>query len=401
MDDTNTPYSLRPDEPDEKRPRRRRNGEEPLDDEPRVKRRPRRSASSKSGMSTIAKIILWLGGIGLVFALLATLGIWLTVRNMRRAPFRKHMSEYLATPVGMPGRPGAAAVGKMVVVDEQDKDVDSLHFDLPDDLRAATPEEVVTVARLRWAKNRIGEYQGGGGAYQWSCNVALFDLPSKTMVATQHIEGSAPPPSFVGRPGESRTGDKPTTAVLNFLKNLPRKAAPARPAEQAPPAGNPPPQAPSEVDPALQAAPANQRVDLALLKEFDVVNGPWPFSKGNLGDPAKTLIRLNRVKAPRGLSMRPGTNTGARACYQLGGQARVFRATVGLADGPEVSKANVTFEVLGDGNSLWRSRLVRNRGDVQKCDLNVAGVKVLELRTSVDGPDEGANAVWIAVFVMK
>jgi hypothetical protein len=157
---------------------------------------------------------------GLVLLVLLGVGIWFARRTIRRAPFRAEMSTYLQAPTG-PAKPGTS-VKKVVVIDVADKDVDSLHFDLPDDLRAATPAEVTTVVWLNWSKNQIGTYTGGGSAYQWSCQVTVIDKATRTTIRQQTFTGSRPPQSVRARRGTSHSGDKPTDQVINFLRGLPR-----------------------------------------------------------------------------------------------------------------------------------------------------------------------------------
>jgi hypothetical protein len=219
-DEEDRPRPRRPlyeEEAEEDRPRRRSRRDE--EDEPRP-RRPRKRSMSVTQMDAWLKAGL-IGG--LILAVLIGVGIWYAVRTIRRSPFRGQMSTYLTPPAGVvgPGEP-RPAVKKMVVVDVQDKDVDGLHFDLPDNLRAATPAEVTTVVWLRWNKATVGTYSTGGSAYQWSCEVTVIDLATRTTLGTQRFTGDAPPRSFVGRRGESRSGDKPTEQVLNYLRNFPR-----------------------------------------------------------------------------------------------------------------------------------------------------------------------------------
>jgi len=168
----------------------------------------------------------WVKGIiigGLVLAVLVAGGIWYGARTYKRAPFRAQMATYLAPPAGMANPAGPRpAVKKMVVVDANDKDVDDLHFDLPADLRAANPGEVTTVVWLQWNKATVGTYEGGGNAYQWSCNVTVIDKATRTTLGSQQFTGPAPPQTFYGKAGESRTGDKPTDQVLNYLRSFPR-----------------------------------------------------------------------------------------------------------------------------------------------------------------------------------
>jgi hypothetical protein len=205
-------------EPDEEdRPRRRRRY---ADEEDEPRRRPRKRSLSMAQLDTWIKVGL-IGG--LVLVVLVGVGIWYAVRTVRRAPFRAQMANYLAPPAGVVAPNGPRpAVRKMVVVDVQDRDVDGLHFDLPGDLRAAGPAEVTTVVWLRWSKNTVGTYSTGGQAHQWSCDVTVIDLATRTTLGSQRFMGSAPPRSFYGRRGESRSGDKPTEQVLSYLRNFPR-----------------------------------------------------------------------------------------------------------------------------------------------------------------------------------
>lgn len=61
----------------------------------------------------------------------------------------------------------------------------------------------------------------------------------------------------------------------------------------------------------------------------------------------------------------------------------------------------VTFVVLGDGKTLWTSKPIKVSGSLQKCNISVAGVEVLELRAMCPGPAGGAYAVWVEPHVTR
>jgi hypothetical protein len=63
-------------------------------------------------------------------------------------------------------------------------------------------------------------YKGGGSAGQWSCDVQAIDRATQTSLGSQKFIGSPPPQSFIGRPGRSRSGDKPRQQVMNYLLGL-------------------------------------------------------------------------------------------------------------------------------------------------------------------------------------
>jgi hypothetical protein len=157
-------------------------------------------------------------GVTLVLLVLFGIGIWHVVGMIRRAPFRAQMASYLTPTVGMRNLAAPRPSGKMVVVNVANRDLDDLHFDLPDNLRASSPGQVAIVARLHWRHATVGMYKGGGSAGQWTCDVEVIDRVKWTLLGSQKFIGSPPPQSFVGRRGQSRSGDKPKQQVMTFLQ---------------------------------------------------------------------------------------------------------------------------------------------------------------------------------------
>jgi hypothetical protein len=180
----------------------------------------------------------------------------------------------------------------------------------------------------------------------------------------------------------------------------------ARPGANVPkPVGGPQPNAPAgggdplalpappfEVDPALRS-PARP-VYLADMTEYGTVAGPWPFTKGNLGNPARDPIKLKGVVARKGLSMHPSDLQTTRAAYALGGKAAELTGSVGLNDQPGEALAPVVFTVVGDRKELWRSGPIERFTGPEAFRVDVRGVKVLELRATAQGSHIGAHAVW-------
>jgi hypothetical protein len=158
------------------------------------------------------------------------------------------------------------------------------------------------------------------------------------------------------------------------------------------------------------AAPAGRplfadgpRVYLADLQEFDVKNGPWPFTKGgHVGDGVHP-VQVNGVVTPKSLGMHPPDAPGhAAAKYHLGREAAVFRAGVALNDTAREMRSAAVFEVLGDGQLLWRSEPVaKPGGPPQECEVDVSGVDVLELRVRARGSYWGLHAVWLGPRLLR
>jgi S1-C subfamily serine protease len=138
------------------------------------------------------------------------------------------------------------------------------------------------------------------------------------------------------------------------------------------------------------------RVYLSDLQEFDVLSGPWRVSNGGqLGDPEHRLIQVNGTRSPKGLSMHPPDKDYAGVKYRLGKQARLFKAEAALNDTAGLPLAAAVFEVWGDGRRLWRSEPVNKPKNPRKCQVDIPGVDVLELRVYATGSHLNLHAVWV------
>ena len=149
-------------------------------------------------------------------------GLLYLIHGNAAAPFKPHMAEYLAptkeTKTG-------AVRGQIVVVDRGKQDVDwDVFFDLPNDLRAAKPEDVGTVAWLEYGrqKERGGYGKEGYPAYRQTCTVTVIDQASRDVIGTTEVKGGDPPNS-IDEGAKEGVGSKPTKEVVDYLKSLPRQ----------------------------------------------------------------------------------------------------------------------------------------------------------------------------------
>jgi hypothetical protein len=140
---------------------------------------------------------------------------------------------------------------------------------------------------------------------------------------------------------------------------------------------------------------------LSRLKEFDVEKGPWPVRKGDNGEGQP--IRVGGVLSPHGLGMHPpGAPGHASARFHLGKQAALFRATVAINDTSNWCFSPATFTVWGDGKELWRSQwIAHNHTKRQQCQVQVKGIKLLELRVECVNGNTGVHAVWVEPRVLQ
>jgi hypothetical protein len=142
---------------------------------------------------------------------------------------------------------------------------------------------------------------------------------------------------------------------------------------------------------------AGPRVFVSDLKEFGVVNGPWPVTKdGTTGAPENRKIKVADKPSPHGLGMHPPSAPGSASIkFRPGKKAAVFKATVAIDDDAHFCFTPAVFTVWGDGKKLFESRYIaHNHARSQECSVDVTGVDVLELRVQAVGHNHGVHAVW-------
>lgn len=148
-------------------------------------------------------------------------------------------------------------------------------------------------------------------------------------------------------------------------------------------------------------------VYLSDLKEFDFVPGAgwgWGFGKnGDVGNMEHLQIELNGTKYTKGLGMHPpepGKYT--QISYMLSEKAKKFKGSTALCDTSRGAYAPILFEVLGDKKSLWKSKPIQKSTDAEEFEIDVSGVKLLQLRVSVDGiSNHGCHAVWLDPYILE
>ncbi len=115
-------------------------------------------------------------------------------------------------------------------------------------------------------------------------------------------------------------------------------------------------------------------------------------------DLSKSVCGWNKTQSKKTVDNRPlnlrgktfqrgiGTHPPGSLRVDLDGRGVRFKATLGVDD--EVGKqGSVEFRVVGDGKVLWSSGVLRGGGEVKPCDVEIGGVKRLDLivDTTPDG----------------
>ena len=137
------------------------------------------------------------------------------------------------------------------------------------------------------------------------------------------------------------------------------------------------------------------------MQEQDLIPGPWPFGKNGESGNGQGMFTVNQIEFPNGLGLHPPNNGFARVRYQLDGQYKTFVTGVALMDHTSEVRRSVTFTVFGDDRVLWKSPLIRVRGEAVFCNVSVKNINRLEIRTESPGQAYGANAVWLDPHVLK
>jgi len=173
----------------------------------------------------------------LAFVLLVATALFLSgcvdVYDQRDAlvPFLPYMDEYREAGKAVDAEGGPYIRGKVLVlrpdeVEPEDGDqhfmMNIAYFGLPEELRAATPEEVGTVVWVRCGEKAVGTYTDGTSAYQGYCVVTVTDWTLRSTVGQQLFEGIEPK-SYKTGPGSRHAGEPATWKIVEWLAALPRK----------------------------------------------------------------------------------------------------------------------------------------------------------------------------------
>jgi hypothetical protein len=165
-------------------------------------------------------VVLW-SLAGVVILVFVAIGVIRSVGRTKQAKmFEPHIESYVQEP--KPLQSGGKLKGKLVGVDVVQKEIDDLHFRLPAEMRAESPDEVKTVVQLVWDKDKVAEYGGGKPGWKQKCQVRVVDKQSGALLFTKSFVGSDPP--LVIRPSQSAGwGDKPRTEIVSYLCTLPHE----------------------------------------------------------------------------------------------------------------------------------------------------------------------------------
>lgn len=121
--------------------------------------------------------------------------------------------------------------GKLVVIDMTDErpGFRDYYYYLKD-LMPHSKEEVGTIVWVRHFRTAVGTYTHGHTGFQETYEVTIVDNVDKQAIWTEVFQGGLPPKEVTYKSSERATldrdgvsGGSPDTAVVEYLKNLPRQ----------------------------------------------------------------------------------------------------------------------------------------------------------------------------------
>jgi alpha-galactosidase len=140
------------------------------------------------------------------------------------------------------------------------------------------------------------------------------------------------------------------------------------------------------VFPALAAEP--ETVCISSLDLTPIVQG-WGQPQADKAVTGKPLS-IGGKTFERGL----GTHADSVVRLQLEGGSEMFTAFVGVDDAATSDHPTITFRVVGDGKTLWKSAGMKRGQPAQKAEVNVKGIKKLLLLADSNGDISFGHADW-------
>lgn len=141
-----------------------------------------------------------------------------------------------------------------------------------------------------------------------------------------------------------------------------------------------------------------KRTYLVALKHSDLkVENTTGFSNNGTDALSGTKLKLNGELIPHSIFLVPPPNGSSEVSYPVTGKFVALRLTVGvtrIGDDAGDPGTPLTFEVFGDGKSLWKSKPVEKLDMYETCEVKIDKVKKVTLRVSCPGPNTRARAMW-------
>jgi len=168
---------------------------------------------------------MWLLIIAIIIMFSTITYFW--IRQNKRSEwiklFQPYVERYVTLSDLKKNQGNAYIKGKIIIIDKDNKNIDSLIFQVNKELFPESPEEVGTVIRLGWGRDKYGHYDDGAKGYMITCKMTVIDLNKNLLIDKRSFFGSAPPSSKKGR--EDVSGSAPENKILKCIEEYRRVPA--------------------------------------------------------------------------------------------------------------------------------------------------------------------------------
>lgn len=135
--------------------------------------------------------------------------------------FSKAPAEYVEQNMALCGDKGhRCRRGKLVVVDVEKREIDAIHLELPDAVRADSPQEVGSVVLLFTDRKATAWYGPFSRGYTVTWDMRVVDQQSRKMAAMISYTSGAPRRA-IPIPFYKHGGWRPTRGLIDDLAGLP------------------------------------------------------------------------------------------------------------------------------------------------------------------------------------
>ncbi|HEY3787835.1 MAG TPA: NPCBM/NEW2 domain-containing protein, partial [Urbifossiella sp.] len=156
-----------------------------------------------------------------------------------------------------------------------------------------------------------------------------------------------------------------------------------------------------------EAAEAAERERRSFLVSSGLIYGKrshlTAFKSFNLKPEKQTvqhvkILKTKKEEIPQSIGLEPPSNGTAQVSYNLAGKWSGLRVRVGIPEFPDTTNppaSEVTFEVFGDGESLWKSKPTKTNDEYQIDEICVEKIKILTLKVHCPESSFWCRACWL------
>ena len=137
-------------------------------------------------------------------------------------PFRAALAGYLSiwnqNVSAMPAPAEPYLAGKALIVNLDGGEIDQLHYSLPENIKASSPDDLRSVVFVKCWTEKYGLYTGGVTAFSHICEIAAYDTARSQLSFKDRV--TRDPPASI-EAGSSGIAERPDSEMLKLLTSMP------------------------------------------------------------------------------------------------------------------------------------------------------------------------------------